>query len=424
VTYLVVLGLALSAIGSLFFSILSYALRDFARTKLGEELEKRGRGAWLDRVLEHTTDLVFVTAMLRVLFNILILIYVLRLLAGSMLTLGQQYVLGIVCGFVITVFVSVAIPSAVARHAAEETIAIFAPFLLAVRAMLRPVTFVMRGIDSMVKQASGTEKEEPEEQIEQEILSAVEEGAEQGVVDQQEQEMIKSVIEFRDTTAGQIMTARPEIVGLESKATLAEVKTAIEETGRSRLPVYEGDLDHILGILYARDLLQYLGERPAAFDIKSAMRPAFYVPEMKPLRDLLKDFRQQKVHIAIVLDEYGGTAGLVTIEDVLEELVGEISEEHEAGDSSMLKKLDEKTAEADARIYVDELNRQMEVGIPEDEGYSTLGGFISTTLGKIPQTGATFEHGGVKYTVLDAEPQKVNRVRLQVQEKPASETPS
>jgi len=211
------------------------------------------------------------------------------------------------------------------------------------------------------------------------------------------------------------MTARPEIIGLELKATLLEVKNLVEESGHSRIPVYDGTLDHIVGILYARDLLKHLGLPPERFDIRSAMRPAFYVPETKPLRDLLRDFRLQKVHLAIVLDEYGGTAGLVTIEDILEELVGEISDEHEPHEPAMLNKQSESTADADARIYIDELNRTLGLTLPDDAGYDTLGGFISTTLGRIPEAGESFDHAGVKYTITDAEPHKVNRVKIEIQ---------
>jgi CBS domain containing-hemolysin-like protein len=226
--------------------------------------------------------------------------------------------------------------------------------------------------------------------------------------------MIESVIAFRDTTAGQIMTARPEIIGIPLDAEMLGVKKAIEASGHSRLPVYEGTLDHVIGILYARDLLAILGEPPERFNIRAYMRPAFYVPETKPVTDLLHDFRLQKVHIAVVLDEYGGTAGLVTIEDVFEELVGDISDEHEPIEPAMFSRLTDNTAEADARLYIDELNRLMSLGVPEDAGYDTLGGFVSTTLGRIPSTGTTFEFGGAKFTVLDAEPQKVNRVRIEV----------
>jgi magnesium and cobalt transporter len=233
--------------------------------------------------------------------------------------------------------------------------------------------------------------------------------------------MIESVIQFRATTAGQIMTPRTEIIALELESTLQHVKQTLEESGHSRIPVYDGTLDHIVGILYARDLLKFLGQATIKFDIRSAMRPAFFVPEVKPLRDLLHDFRVQKVHIAIVLDEYGGTSGLVTIEDVLEELVGDISDEHEPIEPAMFKRLSEPAAEADARIYIDELNRLMGLNLPEDAGYDTLGGFVTTTLGRIPEVGTEFEYEGAKFTVLDAEPQKVNRVRIDVIPQPAEE---
>src|SRR5438105_3518059 len=154
----------------------------------------------------------------------------------------------------------------------------------------------------------------------------------------------------------------------------------------------------------------------------TAMRQTVFVPETKPLRDLLVEFRLQKVHIAIVLDEYGGTAGLVTIEDVIEELVGDISDEHEPVEPAMFQRIDEQTAEVDARMYIDELNRLTGLNLPEDAGYDTLGGYVSTTLGRIPEKGTTFEADGAKFTVLDAEPQKVNRVRIEQTLQPVAES--
>jgi magnesium and cobalt transporter len=219
------------------------------------------------------------------------------------------------------------------------------------------------------------------------------------------------------------MTARPDIFGLSIGSTLAEMKAALEESGHSRIPVYEGSLDHIIGILYARDLLKHLGQPPEQFDIRTAMRPAFYVPETKPLRDLLHDFRVQKVHIAIVLDEYGGTAGLVSIEDVLEELVGDISDEHEPQEPALMKRIDDKTVEADASIRLEELNKHLHLNLPEDAGYETLGGFISNTLGRIPQPGTKFDHPGVRFTVLEAEPQRVSKVRIELIPQPSENSP-
>jgi putative hemolysin len=210
------------------------------------------------------------------------------------------------------------------------------------------------------------------------------------------------------------MTSRPEISAVATDATLDQIKQAIEQTGHSRLPVYESTLDHVVGFLHARDLIKHLGVANPKFDVRTIMRPAFFVPETKPLGDLLKDFRLQSVHIAVVQDEYGSTAGIVTLEDIFEELVGEITDEHDSSEPAMLKRLDDRSAEADARIHIEELNRLVGLSLPEDAGYETLGGFLSSTLSKIPQKDAVYERDGVRYTVMDAEPQRVKRVKIEM----------
>jgi CBS domain containing-hemolysin-like protein len=402
------------AAASFVFSTLTYALRDLSRVRLAEALEKRGRSALLEPTLDRVGDLTLITAVCRLFANFFILLMVLHLLSQGDRSGWLRYTLAAVVSGVICLFASVAIPHSLARHAGDGIVAAGAPFLHGLRTLFLPLVTLMNAIDEIVRRATGASNETEPEEFEQEILSAVEEGQKEGVVDHQERVMIESVIQFRDTTVGQIMTARPEIVGVPLNAPLLDVKKTIEESGHSRLPVYEGTLDHVVGILYARDLLSILGESADRFNIRASMRPAFYVPESKPVGDLLKDFRLQKVHIAIVLDEYGGTAGLVSIEDILEELVGDISDEHEPIAPAMFKRLDDSSAEADARLYVDELNRLMSLGLPEDAGYETLGGFVSTTMGRIPEAGASFEYAGARFTVLDAEPQKVNRVRIEM----------
>lgn len=407
-------GIFLAIAASLFFSTLTYSLRDFSRSRLADHLELHGRTRWLDPTLNHREDLTFITAVWRLLANLVILLGMLRLFSELASSVRIAYLLATVSTLLVTLVCSVAVPHAVARYAGAKVIGAFAGFLHLLRIAMLPGIKVMHAIDGLVRTAAGANREQEADEIEQEILSVVEEGEKEGVVDEEEREMIESVIEFRDTQVGQIMSARPEIVGLELKSSLNEVKQTLEESGHSRIPVYDGTLDHIVGILYARDLLKHLGLPPDRFDIRSAIRPAIYVPETKPLRDLLNDFRLQKVHIAIVLDEYGGTAGLVTIEDILEELVGDISDEHEPAEPAMLHKIDDHHWDVDARIYLDELNRQIGLSIPEDQGYDTLGGFISTTLGRIPAAGTLFEHANVKYTILSAEPQKVNRVKVEL----------
>jgi len=416
--YLVVAGFMLAACASLLFSSLTYSLRDFSRARLSESLTRRGKAERFDSIIAQSNELIFVTAVIRLLSNILILIFILRLFHETRWQLEFQYLASVCVAIGVSLLLSVAIPNAIATHVGERLIAFFISPLQALRMIFTPITRIMHTTDRLVARAAGNSEaptmQASGELIQEEILSAIEEGEKQGVVDEQEREMIQSVIQFRNRQVGQIMTPRPEIVALERGASLSEVKQLLEESGHSRIPIFEGTLDKIVGILYARDLLKHLGLPPEKFGIRGAMRPAYYVPETKPLQDLLRDFRLQKVHIAIVLDEYGGTAGLVTIEDILEELVGEISDEHEPLEAAQLKRLNEQEWEADARTYVEELNRVIGLNIPEDGGYDTLGGFVSTTLGRIPATGTTFEHGGMRFTILAAEPQRVNRVKIEI----------
>jgi len=404
--------LILASLASLFFSTLSYALRDFSRSTLADYLGRHGGDKWFEALTEQTDQFVFVTAVFRQFSNLAIFITLFaafdELDAGWAVRYGGSAPVSLFC--------SIAVPQVIAKYAAEPAIGISAPLLSALRTAMRPLTYVMTVIDNSVKRTLDVKETPQPEEYEREILSAVEEGENQGVVDEQERVLIENVIDLRDTTAGHIMTARTDMVAIEVTADLDESRELLESSGHSRLPVYEGTLDRIVGILFARDLIKFLG-RNVPFQMRSAIRPATFVPETKPLRDLLTEFRQQKMHIAIVLDEYGGTAGLVTIEDVLEELVGEIADEHEPVEPAMLKRLADGVAEADARLPVSELNRQLALTLPENAGYETVGGFLSTSLGRIPEKGVVYEAEQARFTVLDAEPRKVNRVKIELLQK-------
>jgi putative hemolysin len=412
--YLTIAAAFAASLLSLFFSSLTYSLREYSRARLAEILGRRDGDHWFESITDHTSDLTFVTAVCRQFANILIFVLVFSSFEQTSYSTTVRYGMTVIVAGIITVFCSISIPHAAARYAAAEIVGFFAPALHAIRIVFIPLASLMHGTDNVMRRALGAVDQQPQSQIEDEILSAVEEGEKEGVVDEQEREMIESVIEFRDTTAGQTMTIRQEIDALPIDAPLEAVKKMINGSGHSRIPIFEGTLDHVVGILYARDLITFLGAPEMKFDARSTMRPAFYVPENKSLRDLLKDFRLQKVHIAVVLDEYGSTAGVVTIEDILEELVGEISDEHEPTEPAMFKRIDDRSAEADAKIHIDELNRLMGISLPEDAGYETLGGFLSTSLSKIPEKGAVYEQEGAKFTVLEAQPQRVTRVKIEL----------
>jgi len=412
--YLTVGGVALASLLSFFFSTVSYSLREYSRVRLAEFLGRRDADRWFEPITENTADLVFLTAIFRQFANILIWVLVFASFEQTRYGALVRYTLTVLVAGVIAVFVAVTIPHAAAKYASAEIVGFFAPALNAIRVVFSPLAKLMHGADDVVRRALGAGEEQSESQIDDEILSAVEEGEKEGVVDEQEREMIESVIEFRDTTAGHIMTPRQDVVAIPADATLEQVKNAVEESRHSRIPVYEQSLDHVVGILHARDLINLVGQADPRFSVRQIMRPTTYVPETKSLSHLLSDFRHEKVHLAVVLDEYGSTSGIVTLEDVLEELVGEMSDEHEADEPAMLKRIDDKTVDADARIRIEDLNRLAGLNLAEDAGYETLAGFLTTNLARIPEKGVVYEQGKVRYTVLDAEPQRVKRVKIEI----------
>lgn len=412
---LIIAALVSAAIAVVLCSTLAFALRDFSRSNLLEQFRRRNRETYYQRTVDLAEELYFLTAIIRLLLNTTMFVCVLGLFHDLDLNRWFQYIYAFLVTSAIAIFASVIIPLAIARYVGELIIAFFARPLYAMHVVLLPAVRIMNAVDILVGRAAGPQSEEQEQrEIEDQILTAVEEGEKEGLVDEQEREMIESVIEFRDATAGEVMTARPDIVALRADTPLSQVKAAIETHGLSRIPVYQDSLDQIIGLIYARDLLKYIDKSPTSFEIRKIMRPAFFVPETKPLGDLLRDFRQMKIHMAIVLDEYGGTAGLVTIEDVLEQLVGEISDEHEPQEPAMLHKVDESAWEIDARMTISEINRAIAVNLPEEDDIHTLGGYVATVIGRIPERGATLDLPGMKLTVIAAEPQRINRIRLEL----------
>jgi CBS domain containing-hemolysin-like protein len=273
----------------------------------------------------------------------------------------------------------------------------------------------------------GAEPETPAEKVSGEILSMVAEGRAEGAVDEEQKKMIEGVISFRDLQVGQIMTPRTEITAVEVNTPVLDVRDRILKEGISRLPVFEGNLDNVVGILYAKDLLQFLNVAGGTagedekMELRRLMHPPLFVPRTKPLRDLLREFRIQQVHMAVVLDEYGGTSGLVTTEDIVEEIVGSIADEYERPAPEALKRLQDGAVEVDARMNITELNRELSLAIPEDGEVQTIGGFVIVSLGVIPTRGDVVEFEGIRITVLDAEPRRVKRLRLEIPEPAAAE---
>ena len=263
--------------------------------------------------------------------------------------------------------------------------------------------------------SADTPDEEVLEAAKEEIRVAIEDAASEGALHLDEKEMIEGVLEFRDSEVREIMTPRTEIECIEVETPMSEAIRTIQSFTHSRIPVYEGVHDKVVGIVHVKDMLPLAGssgsEQPSLRDV---MRAPFFIPETKRVRSLLRDFKQQHAQIAIVLDEYGGITGLVTIEDIMEEIVGEIEDEFDREDhENRIRTLGPGIVEVDARLRVDEVNELLEIELPEDEGYDTVGGFVMERLARVPRKGQEMRHKGVLIRVLDSDNQRVRRLLLQ-----------
>ena len=248
------------------------------------------------------------------------------------------------------------------------------------------------------------------DRFEEEIQDLLDQGAEQGVITPGEGEMIQSIFELGDTLAREIMVPRTSILAVARDASLGEVLETILNNGHTRLPVYIGDIDHIEGILIAKDLLSYWG-RPSDSPLPGEIiRPPIFVPETKKIVDLLAELRTKKSHLAIVLDEYGGTAGLVTLEDIIEEIIGEIQDEYDV-EEELITYVDDDTILVDARLNVEDLKDLTGIELPEGD-YETVGGYITDFTGRVPDEEEQIEVGQLLLTVRSADERKIIQVEI------------
>jgi magnesium and cobalt transporter len=245
---------------------------------------------------------------------------------------------------------------------------------------------------------------------EEELQEAISSSEEEGLLDETEGDMLQAIFEFGDTIVREIMVARPDMICCAADAPLDELLQLILNSGHSRVPIYEGSVDRIIGVVYAKDLLRYWGASREEISPSAVMRSPFFVPETKRIEELLIDFRTRRVHMAIVVDEYGGTSGLITIEDLLEEIVGDIQDEYDLeeewvqpqGDGSLL---------LDARANVEELEEYFDIVVSREK-FDTVGGFLVHLLGNVPLVGETARASGLILKVLESDERKVRKVQV------------
>lgn len=249
------------------------------------------------------------------------------------------------------------------------------------------------------------------EKLEHEIQELLEEGEEHGLISSMEERMISSIFDFRDTLAVEIMTPAAEIISFDFAAPISDIIEAVIEEGYTRIPIYRDSGDRIIGILHAKDLLKLCaGSAEVGEDIETFLNQPYFISEDKPIVDLLKEFQKNKIHMSIVMDEFGAVRGLVTLEDILEEIVGEIDDEYDVDDDE-IEMIDERTMLVHAKVDIEDVERRLEIELPEGP-YESIGGLIIHRLGRIGVEGDTIQIGGVRLIVHTAGRRRIKKVKI------------
>jgi CBS domain containing-hemolysin-like protein len=298
---------------------------------------------------------------------------------------GGEAVATAVMTFLVFVFAEVA-PKTYAVMHTERTALLIARPVYYVGKLLRPIgRLLILVANAIISPLPGRTLPKGPFVTEEEIRHLVDVAEEEQEIEEEERELIHSVFEFGDTVVREVMVPRPDMVTAPADATVDEVLETIVKAGYSRIPIYEGDNDNIVGVLYAKDLLKRVHESKGDLKVSSLARAPLFVPEQKRVSDLLREMQEQRVHMAIVIDEYGGTAGLVTIEDLIEEIVGEIVDEYDQ-EEPLVEPVDEDSIRVDAKMSIDEVNEMLKVELPHEE-WDTVGGLVFGLTGRVPLPG-------------------------------------
>ncbi|MEM9353793.1 MAG: hemolysin family protein [Planctomycetota bacterium] len=404
---------AAGAAATVFASLGVRALRDFSRHELEEVCSRRGLSDRFGEILRLHEGVALGAEVLLTLS-----IAVLVVATGFVFTNAEAAPLPFVFAeFVTLVVCFTCLPWAASRVFAEPFLAATWPLWKVLAAAATPAVWVAKLLDTGLHRLLGrTPESMDEETFEEEIRTIVTEGHREGLLEEDAREMIEGVIELGDADVSKIMTPRTDMKMVQVDEPWEEVVADVIESAHTRIPAYSEDRDDIVGVLYSKDLLPELatGDAGSRTPIRELVRKALFVPETKRLDDLLQMFQQTRTHIAMVMDEYGGVSGLVTIEDVLEEIVGEIVDEYDAEEEQEIVLINETTCEALGRAHVDDVNEALRISLPDDGDFDTIGGFVFTELGRVPRTGESFRWNETAYIeVLEVTKRRILRVRVQ-----------
>lgn len=401
-----------------FFSASETALTSFRSTHL-EQFEEAGENGkiellkkWLKNPNEMLTGLLVGNNIVNILASSIATAVTINITGG---TSSKSIAIATIGMTIILLIFGEITPKIIAKNHSVKIASCVIRIIYVFALIIKPIIKILMVISKFIGRLLGIDlKDETIMITAEDIISLVNVGEAEGVIEEEEKEMIHSIVGFSETTAKEVMTPRTSMLAFEADDTLDEVWDEIIENGFSRIPVYEETIDNIIGVFYVKDVLSIIKNGKTNVSIKNFVRPGYFVPETKSITEILQDFRSMKVHIALVLDEYGGIVGLVTIEDLIEEITGEIRDEFDNEEEELIHKIDENTYEVDGMIDIETLDKELDIKLPESEDYESLGGLIITELGRVAVVNDEIVVSGVRLKVLETDKMRVSKVLIEV----------
>lgn len=414
--WLALVGLALTCVAA----IAADSFAEFSRKELEELCKRRKAPDRLGQVLRGYRHVALAAETLQAVSTALFvgasMVWVWQRTPADQIASWKVVLVALAIGALALLTLEIWIPWGVARLWATPIVYYSWPISRLVGLLLYPLVWEARVVEALLVRLSGRVEEPPdEESFGEEIRTIVTEGHREGLLEEDAREMIEGVIQLGAVDVSQIMTPRTDMISLPLSKTWDELIEFAVQAEHTRIPVYNKTRDDIVGLLYTKDLLPELA-KPAAERIEpwsKLLRDPYFVPETKPVDVLLQEFQRTRQHLAVVLDEYGGVSGLVSLEDVLEEIVGEIGDEYDEEEVQELRDLGGGALEALGRVHIDEINQHLGVELPENSDFDTIGGLVFSELGHIPVVGEHVSCNGVQITVLEATSRRIERVRVE-----------
>ncbi len=408
---LTLIGISCLLVLALFLSTIDVAFHYFSKITIRQYSEEGWKTEFLDRCLEDPMRLLLP---LRIgIQGGLIAVTVLLTQFYIDRSPAQALVLAFLTMVPVYLIFREVLPNFIARISPERVLLALLPAFRIYDALIWPIS---RPLSHLVRAFVQDEEETEDEGVsEEEVQAFIETGEEEGILEGDEGRMVRSIVDLGDKVVREIMTPRPEMVGVRREANLAELRQLFMDEKYSRVPVFEENLDHIVGLVHAIDVVSY-ADQSAEEPIDSLIRPVKFVPETKKVSDLLREFQRSRSTIAMVVDEYGGTSGLLTVEDIIEEIVGEIHGEFDGEVGEEFVREGEGVFLVSGRADVDLLKEKLGLDV-NGKGFDTVSGLVLAALGRVPQSGEAIDYQGLTIEVVDAEGQRINKVRIRLRQK-------